>query len=617
MKANNIASQNKSKYNEVTKIKEKKDMKMMKKFSLLSLAFILACSIVGCQQIDASQEQKKFDEFIQQEFAKTMESDYITNHIYMQNPQTFGIDLNQIEVSLGTRPNSDGEILSTEDNDNTYHTFQQFHRDALTEEQKDIYDIYEYQASLSQKMNNEKFDYYGSYFESMSGIHFQLPTLFADWQVRNEKDVQDLITLLNDTSPYVESVLEYTKKQEENGLLMLDLESIIEYCDSILRPGENSAILASMSTRIEQLSLDAEKTEKYKSQLKEAFSSSFLPAFESIRSTMETFQQTGCNNTEGLAKFKYGKEYYELLLQQSIGSNKSVEDIRTMMEKAFNKHLYNCAKIAVKNPEAVEPLISNTLPKTGYFSYTDILDDIKNIISEEFPPVSNLNYHIENMNEELASNSGVTAYFNIPTLDGDSIKQLRVNPTSNDVSSIPTFSTVAHEGFPGHMYQYAYMYENVESNYIKALSNVSAYTEGYAVYAQYETLSYLDEVDQTLLQAYKENELATYCMMILADIGIHYDGWSVEDFKNFMEEKGFILDDESIKAQYAQLQANPTAFEPYYVGYHEIISMKEDVQQTLGRHFNEKEFHTALLESGTAPFPVVQQHIDAYVEKKK
>ena len=85
------------------------------------------------------------------------------------------------------------------------------------------------------------------------------------------------------------------------------------------------------------------------------------------------------------------------------------------------------------------------------------------------------------MNEELASNSGVTAYFNIPTLDGDSIKQLRVNPISNDVSSISTFSTVAHEGFPGHMYQYAYMYENVESNYIKALSNINAYTEGYDV----------------------------------------------------------------------------------------------------------------------------------------
>ncbi len=592
-------------------------MKMIKKISLLSLTFILACSIVGCQQIDTSQEQKKFDEFIQQEFLKTMESDYVATHIYTQNPETFGIDLNQIEVSLGTRPNGNGGIAPAEDNNNSYNIFQQFHRNALTDEQKDIYDIYEYQASLSQKLNNEKFDYYSSYFESMSGIQFQLPTLFADWQVRNEKDVQDLITLLKDTTPYVESVLQYTKKQEENGLLMLDLESIIEYCDSILQPGENSAILASMNTSIEQLSLDAGKTEEYKSQLKEAFSSSFLPAFENIRSTMETFQKNGRNNTEGLAKFKYGKEYYELLLQQSVGSNKSVEDIRDMMEKAFSKHLYNCAKIVVSNPESVKPLISNTLPKTEYLSYIDILDDMKHVISEKFPPVNNLNYQIENMNEELASNSGVTAYFNIPTLDGDSIKQLRVNPISNDVSSISTFSTVAHEGFPGHMYQYAYMYENVESNYIKALSNINAYTEGYAVYAQYEALSYLDGVDQTLLEAYKENELATYCMIILADIGIHYDGWSVEEFKEFMEAKGFSLDDESIKTQYAQLQANPAAFEPYYVGYHEIISMKEDAQQALGSRFNEKEFHTALLESGTAPFQVVQHHIDACVEKNK
>ncbi len=592
-------------------------MKMIKKISLLSLTFILACSIVGCQQIDTSQEQKKFDEFIQQEFLKTMESDYVATHIYTQNPETFGIDLNQIEVSLGTRPNGNGGIAPAEDNNNSYNIFQQFHRNALTDEQKDIYDIYEYQASLSQKLNNEKFDYYSSYFESMSGIQFQLPTLFADWQVRNEKDVQDLITLLKDTTPYVESVLQYTKKQEENGLLMLDLESIIEYCDSILQPGENSAILASMNTSIEQLSLDAGKTEEYKSQLKEAFSSSFLPAFENIRSTMETFQKNGRNNTEGLAKFKYGKEYYELLLQQSVGSNKSVEDIRDMMEKAFSKHLYNCAKIVVSNPESVKPLISNTLPKTEYLSYIDILDDMKHVISGKFPPVNNLNYQIENMNEELASNSGVTAYFNIPTLDGDSIKQLRVNPISNDVSSISTFSTVAHEGFPGHMYQYAYMYENVESNYIKALSNINAYTEGYAVYAQYEALSYLDGVDQTLLEAYKENELATYCMIILADIGIHYDGWSVEEFKEFMEAKGFSLDDESIKTQYAQLQANPAAFEPYYVGYHEIISMKEDAQQALGSRFNEKEFHTALLESGTAPFQVVQHHIDAYVEKNK
>ena len=71
------ASHYESEYNEVTKIKEQEDMKMIKRFSLLSFVFILACSIVGCQQIDASQEQKQFDQFIQQEFVKTMENDYV------------------------------------------------------------------------------------------------------------------------------------------------------------------------------------------------------------------------------------------------------------------------------------------------------------------------------------------------------------------------------------------------------------------------------------------------------------------------------------------------------------------------------------------------------------
>ena len=70
--------------------------------------------------------------------------------------------------------------------------------------------------------------------------------------------------------------------------------------------------------------------------------------------------------------------------------------------------------------------------------------------------------------------AGVAAYFNIPSLDGDTVKQLRVNPNNAGVDSIDTFSTVAHEGFPGHMYQYAYMYEIIDSNFIKALANVGA-----------------------------------------------------------------------------------------------------------------------------------------------
>ncbi len=588
-------------------------MKKLRGIALLLLSAALIVSAAGCGQ-SPYREQEAFDAFIRQEFIQTMESSYLTTHTYMQDPAAFGVDTEKIEVNLGPRPGNETE--TDESYGNSYETFQKFRRENLTEEQKDIYDICAYHVALNQHLGDEKFDYYGSYFESMGGIHFQLPNLFSDWQMRSEADAQNLITLLYDTKPYVDSILEYTKQQEERGLLMLDLDSIIAHCDRILQSGENSAILASVNDSIDGLSLPAETAAAYKSQAKEAFASSFLPAFENIRSVMEAFRQNGKNHTGGLAELEHGRAYYELLLKQSIGSDKSVEEVRTMMEEAFDQHLYQFAKIVLTSPEAVEPLMAGTVPTTQYQSYTEILDDMKQMIAAEFPPVSNLDYHIENVNEELASDSGITAYFMIPTLDGDSVNQLRVNPLSNDVSSISTFLTVAHEGFPGHMYQYAYMYENVESDYLKAFAGITAFVEGYAVYAQYEALDYLDEIDRTLLEAYKENELATYCLMILADIGIHYDGWDVDTFGAFLEEKGIVMDQQAVQTQYIQLQANPAAFASYYVGYHEILSMKEDAKARLGSLYDEKEFHTALLESGVAPFAVIQRHIEAYIARK-
>ena len=109
----------------------------------------------------------------------------------------------------------------------------------------------------------KKFDYYGSYFESMSGIHFQLPHYLQIGKCEMKRCTRFNHSVKRYISICRECIGVY-KKQEENGLLMLDLESIIEYCDSILHPGENSAILASMNTCIEQLSLDAEKPKNTK-----------------------------------------------------------------------------------------------------------------------------------------------------------------------------------------------------------------------------------------------------------------------------------------------------------------------------------------------------------------
>lgn len=596
-------------------MKKMKCVSGLRKGYLAGMAGLLALSLMGCQNVE--EEQRKFDEFLNSEFVKAMEEDYTTVHVYLKNPEAYGVDMKNVEVGLGMYPSEEEIETKKESVETSYRELEAFDRDLLTEEQKDIYDSYKWQLGLEKEEMDDKFDYYEPLFGSMTGIHYQIPTLLADWEVREEKDIDDLISVVKDVKPYVESALEYTRTQEEKGLLMLDLDSIIHYCESILEKGEESSILASMNENIEKLGLDPEKTETYKEELKNVFMESVIPAYEEIIDVMTEFQ-SGTNNEEGLAEFEHGKEYFEVIFKQNIGSNQSVEEIRDMMEKELTQHIGQAAAIMTKNPSLLEQLDTEEMGlETDYSDYYEIMDDIKSQMFEDFPEVGQLDYVIKDINEEIASDSGVAAYFNIPTLDGESVKQLRVNPKTSDISSLSTFQTVAHEGFPGHMYQYAYMYENSDTPFQKAILSSNAYAEGYATYVQYEANKYLSDVDADLLNLYKENDMMNNCLVILMDIGIHYDGWSVEEFGEYASSLGFEMDEEGAEEIYRQLQANPCAFEPYYVGYFEIENLKEKAQDTLKEQFDNKKFHEALLKSGLAPFSVVEKNINAYISEEK
>lgn len=587
-------------------------MMQIRKLMALGCAAAMLFATAGCQGKDPQGEQEKFDAFLEQEFVDAMEGNYVNAHVYMQDPESFGVDASKMEVSLGSRFDEATFDQSREAFKESYDEFKSFDRELLNDEQKDLYDNYAFEAEISEQLMDEKFDYYEQLFQSMSGLQFQLPTLFSDWDIRSEQDVKDLIVLLQDVHPYIESALEYTKTQEEKGLLMVDAESVMDYCKDIADAGAESSILKAMQEKVDELDLDQKRKDSYRQQLEDAFVSSFIPAYQDIYSVMNELKDADGNNKKGLAAFPDGKEYFELLLTQNIGSDKTVKEVKEMMNDAYESHLTSLQMIAFADMDALEPLLNEELPSTGYQNYDEILNDVSERMTQDFPKVSDLSYHIENMNEEVATD-GIAAYFNVPPMDGNALKQLRVNPDGADPGSISTYMTVCHEGFPGHMYQYAYLYENCDNNYVKTMIDMPAYVEGYAVYAENQSIAYLDSLNQNLLKAYQENDLATGCVYVLADIGVHYEGWSVAQLQEYLGGMGFALNDEDAQVVYDQLQANPAAFEPYYVGYQEFSALREKAVEQLGDSFDAKAFHEAILESGPATFEVVERHVEAYL----
>ena len=583
----------------------------VKKITLLMLSAIMAFSFTGCSKKDSGEEQKKFDEFMKQEFVESMEQSYPNTHIILENPKDYGVDTSKTKVQIDKELNETTMKENKELNEKSAKAFKEFDRDTLSDEQKETYDIYSYMLDYTTEMNDSKFDYMSMPLESMTGMHTQLPTLFSDWTLRNEQDVKDVITLMKSVRPYMDSILAYTKKQEEKGTLMLDIKSVKEYCEKVVKEDVNSSVLTGLNESIDNLKLGDDKTKQYKAELKKAFQEYFLPAYSDIIKTMKELDSSK-NNTLGLSHMKNGKEYYELLFKQATGTDKSIEDIKKELNSMSRSSLLAVQSVISKNKNLYDEYVNGKI-KTKYKDFESMLKDLDKDIKDDFPSVGTLNYRIRPIGEDLAS-GGVAAYFNIPALDGTTPKQIRVNMMEDalDVQSLETFSTVAHEGIPGHMYQIAYAYKNVKDPWRNSMASFLGYTEGYATYTELYALKYLDGVSADAVKLQQNMVVYQDCLIAL---GIHYEGWTKEDLSNFLEENGLGVSD--VSDFYNQLQANPTAFLSYYVGYVQIANLKKDAQEELKDKFNDRDFHEAILKSGAAPFHVVEENVKDYIESAK
>ena len=586
----------------------------VKKITLLMLSAVMAFSFTGCSKKDSGEEQKKFDEFMKQEFVESMEQSYPNTHIILENPKDYRVDTSKTKVQIDKELNETTMKENKELNEKSAKAFKEFDRDTLSDEQKETYDIYSYMLDYTTEMNDSKFDYMSMPLESMTDMHTQLPTLFSDWTLRNEQDVKDVITLMKSVRPYMDSILAYTKKQEEKGTLMLDIKSVKEYCEKVVKEDVNSSVLTGLNESIDNLKLGDDKTKQYKAELKKAFQEYFLPAYSDIIKTMKELDSSK-NNTLGLSHMKNGKEYYELLFKQATGTDKSIEDIKKELNSMSRSSLLAVQSVISKNKNLYDEYVNGKI-KTKYKDFESMLKDLDKDIKDDFPSVGTLNYRIRPIGEDLAS-GGVAAYFNIPALDGTTPKQIRVNMLEDalNVQSLETFSTVAHEGIPGHMYQIAYAYKNVKDPWRNSMASFLGYTEGYATYTELYALKYLDGVSADAVKLQQNMVVYQDCLIALADIGIHYEGWTKEDLSNFLEENGLGVSD--VSDFYNQLQANPTAFLSYYVGYVQIANLKKDAQEELKDKFNDRDFHEAILKSGAAPFHVVEENVKDYIESAK
>ncbi|MFG6393518.1 MAG: DUF885 domain-containing protein [Lachnospiraceae bacterium] len=548
--------------------------------------------------------QKDFDEFINSVFIEEVSDDSITLNYSVKNKQQYG--LAGISPSLG-----DASIKSMQDSlfisENRLASMETFNYDNLTDEQQIIYDII--YNMLKQNLESSGILEYSECLGPVSGIQAQLPVLLAEFNFYEKDDIGTYIELLKLVPSYFDSIIQFEKEKSEKGLFMSDTtaQAIINQCNEFIETEEENYLITVFNSKIQNFQgLTKNEITSYINSNKKAVNDCVIPAYKNLINTLVELKGTG-KNDNGLCGFKKGKEYYEYLVKSTTGSYRSISEIDRLLSNALSSSQQEMAKIMTDYPDVYYKAQEFEYP---YKEPEKAINYLKEAIKKDFPALGDditceVKYVDKSLEESLSP-----AFYLTPAIDAYKENVVYLNKNEKyDLSD--AFSTIAHESYPGHLYQNCY-FQSLNPAPVRSVINCGGYSEGWATYAELYSYS-IAGIDKDVAKLMVQNTIATLCVYGKADIGINYMGWDFKKLQEFLSDYGFSKSQG--RTVFDSMVAEPANYLKYTLGYLEIEELKKEAQNKLGSKFNLKDFHQFFLSTGAAPFSVIEDYLGKWIEE--
>ena len=546
--------------------------------------------------LHAESSDRQFRTFTRRLFQTEVSANTISLHYTLRSPSDYGIaDIPATYGSLSSDP-----VAAKASVRNVLSSLQEFDPGTLSSENALTFKILD--TYLENASTGTDYLLYQEPLGPVSGIHTQLPVLLSEYSFYDTQDVETYLALLKETPAYFDSVIRFEQKKAASGLFMPDyqVDSVLETCQSFIDMGKENYLVSTFDERIASLDLLPEnKKDSFRAENMELVTEEIYPAYQNLITAIKSLKGKGTNE-QGLSHFPYGKKYYEYLVRQTTGCNESVSRLRLMTRAQILEDLNAMQKVLFPADAALTQ--ASVLEQTPPDS---MLDDLRSKITDTFPEIPDVDFQVKYVPESMQDYLS-PAFYMIPAIDNLTENVIYIN-NGQTTSGLNLYTTLAHEGYPGHLYQTVY-FSASEPDPIRSILDFGGYVEGWATYA--EMMSYylapLSKTEASLLQKNSSVILGLYA---LADMGIHYDGWSVTDTVRFFSDYG-INDANAVQSVYELIIGSPANYLKYYIGYLKFYELKKEMADALGNQFSQKEFHRAVLDVGPAPFEIVYDEVE-------
>ena len=581
-----------------------------------SICFILLSGTIlfGCGQASTqtSLKQKKFDRFLNSCFREYAAENTVTLHFKLSNPSAYGIKT-PVSPTYGDF-SSDTLKKNCSRSKELLQKLYTFPTSSLTKKQKLTWQIF--QDYLNESIMNEKYILYSSPLGT-NGLQSEIPVTLSEYRLDNEKDIKDYLSLVNQVPELFTQILDFEQERRNAGLISPSfvISDTIDQIDQFLNASEeNNPLIQSFEDRLTEVeSLSKDQKASYIANNRLLVTDKVLPAYKSLKTSLQAYTNDSKNTSskERLCEYKNGQDYYKFLLMSNVGTDFSPEDCITILESQLKNTVKDISSLTTKNKDLYTEYLSAT---PALSAPKEIMNTLKNDSLIDFPEIKNISCQLKNVPDALSGTSAC-AFYLVPPIDSTKDNIIYINKSRVDSNEL--FSTLAHEGYPGHLYQTNYFLTTNPSP-LRTFLHCAGYDEGWGTYAQLYSYNFIEfknvdeQTTKQLRQLYRDNDLLSLSLSSLSDLYVNYKNYDENALANYLQTYG--IDKDSAQNLYRYVIENPTTYLSYSIGCYELDQLKQTMSDSLGKAFKISDFHEAVLNVGSCNFSILRQEIEKETE---
>ena len=542
-------------------------------------------------------DNAEFDAYLDTIFDELVSDNYLYMHFNVVDYKAMGIEKPEVGFGHIVYGVDEEEFNKTE---KQLEDLLAFDYDSLSLRQQYDYDLLHY--SLLETLCGLEYSKYNLIFSSSSQFSDGIVTNLMEFAMYDEESEEDFLVVLKDVPNYINEAIEYSKQQSNDGLYHSDdmLDEEISYINNLISSNGKSIY------------------EHYKDydiypEVKELVENEVIPAFVTLKDYLNTLY--GKAKSDKLALTKINKGYAEYTYITNTSNNGDMYAIYTQLIEVYSDWVNNFINAYQNNEhilEDYEDFLNDD--KVINLSAEDMLEYLRNNSSKRYEYLEDASYVVSALDTLGDSTLG---YYVSPPIDNLNQNVIRVNAKidNDEYDQMSVFEVMAHEGFPGHLYQNIY-FQQRNPHKFRATQSFIGYTEGYADLAAMDAIDMLN-VDDGYKAVAKLNSITfnSHLLLSIVDLGVNYFGWDVNTIGNKLEK--LFLDKAIAQTLYDMVVAMPGTFVRYGVGYVSHLNLRKKAMDELGDKFDFVAYDRAIIENGPLPFAILEGVVENYINENK